>query len=401
MIRMKRNELEISHAAQAQPVQEQKQGSAPDKRRSSRTRLSTAIVAVMTTAALVLSPFAVTGQALAASATAAKPSATLAPFVNSGIQGYRQVEYAIKHNLVQPLNTVVKKDGYQLTVNGFIADKYELIVLFTAQADSKRAFVFMPPKGHSLQLTDAVTGKVISGKKMNAATIQSASPAKKNHIMYGIAKIPLSSPLTTPPKKVAAEFQLGTLTAIELNQLEALDAEMLVVAEKARANDPDQTTPFSWSPELLKKYNTLKSSVKYSPVLKAAFDINPKVWKQETRTLSPEETIDVAGHKIKVKLELTPFTTVITLSSDEALFKNKEFLEIFNKDYSPSLLVKSGTGDYKTEEGTSIYTYTDHEMKIISQSYFFLNKPQSIRLDFTTMKERTIKQQLIVDLSKQ
>lgn len=56
MIRMKRNELDISHAAQAQPIQEQKQGSAPDKRRSSRTGLSTAIVAVMTTAALVLSP---------------------------------------------------------------------------------------------------------------------------------------------------------------------------------------------------------------------------------------------------------------------------------------------------------------------------------------------------------
>lgn len=295
---------------------------------------------------------------------------------------------------------MVKKDGYQLTVNGFIADKYELIVLFTAQADSKRAFVFMPPKGHSLQLTDAVTGKVISGKKMNDATIQSTSPAKKNHIMYGIAKIPLSSPLTTPPKKVAAEFQLGTLTVIELNQLQALDAEMLAVAEKASAADPDRTS-FSWSPDLVKRYNALKSNVKYSPVLKVAFDINPKAWKQEIRTLAPEETIDVAGHKIKVKLELTPFTTVTTLSSDEALFKNKEFLEIFNKDYYPSLLVKSGTGDYKGLEGNSYYTYSDHEMKIVTQSYFFLNKPQSIRLDFTTMKERTIKQQLIVDLSKQ
>ncbi|WP_238654445.1 DUF4179 domain-containing protein [Paenibacillus piscarius] len=401
MIGMKRNEMEISHAAQTQTIQEQRQCSAPDKRRFSKTKLSAAIVAVMTTAALVLSPFAVTGQALAAPAATAKPSAALAPFVNSGIQGYRQVEYAMKHNLVQPLNTVVKKDGYQLTVNGFIADKYELIILFTAQADSKRAFVFMPPKGHSLQLTDAVTGKVISGKKMNDATIQSTSPAKKNHIMYGIAKIPLSSPLTTPPKKVAAEFQLGTLTAVELDQLKALDAEMLAVAEKARANNPDQKSSFSWSPELLKKYNTLKSSVKDSPVLKAVFEINPKVWKQEARTLTPEETIDVAGHKIKVKLELTPFTTVTTLSSDEALFKNKEFLEIFNKDYYPSLLVKSGTGEYKSEEGASIYTYTDHEMKIVSESYFLLNKPQSLRLDFTNMKERTITQQLVVDLSKQ
>lgn len=76
---IKRDTMEIKHTAQTHPGQEQKQWSAPNKRRSSRNRLSTAIVAVMTTAALVLSPFAVTGQALAASATAAKPSAALAP----------------------------------------------------------------------------------------------------------------------------------------------------------------------------------------------------------------------------------------------------------------------------------------------------------------------------------
>ncbi|MFD1903043.1 hypothetical protein ACFSQ7_01185 [Paenibacillus rhizoplanae] len=101
---------------------------------------------------------------------------------------------------------------------------------------------------------------------------------------------------------------------------------MLAAAEKAHADNLDQTSSFSYSPELLKKYDAIKSNVKYSPVLKVVFDINPKVWKQETRTLTPEETIDVAGHKIKVKLELTPFTTVTTLSSDEALFKKTESL---------------------------------------------------------------------------
>lgn len=176
---------------------------------------------------------------------------------------------------------------------------------------------------------------------------------------------------------------------------------MLAAAEKAHADDPDQTSSFSYSPELLKKYNALKSNVKYSPVLKVAFDINPKVWKQETRTLMPEETIDVAGHKIKVKLELTPFTTVTTLSSDEALFKNREFMETFYMEYNPSLLVKNGTGDYKSQEGASAYTYADHEMRIVSESYFFLNKPQSLRLDFTNMKDRKITQQLIVDMPNQ
>ncbi|WP_342476506.1 DUF4179 domain-containing protein [Paenibacillus sp. FSL H7-0350] len=139
MIRMKRNDMEISHAAQMQPIQEPKQWSASDKRRSSRARISTAIVAVMTTAALVLSPFAVTGQALTVSAAAANQAAALAPFEKLEIQNKEQIQYAIKHNLVQPLNTVAKKDGYQLTLKGLIADKYELIILFTAQTDSKRA----------------------------------------------------------------------------------------------------------------------------------------------------------------------------------------------------------------------------------------------------------------------
>lgn len=62
--------------------------------------------------------------------------------------------------------------------------------------------------------------------------------------------------------------------------------------------------------------------------------------------LSPEETLDVAGHKIKINLELTPFTTIITLSSDEGLFKDKEFLKTFNPDYYPALMVDSGNGKY-------------------------------------------------------
>ncbi|WP_340020583.1 DUF4179 domain-containing protein [Paenibacillus sp. FSL K6-1096] len=390
MIRMKRNESKLQGA--------QTQCPAADQRRSSRPKLSAAIVAVMTTAALVLSPFAVTGQALAAPAAAAKPQAALAPFVNPKLQNYKQVEYAIKHNLVQPLNTVVKKDGYQLTVNGFIADKYELIILFTAQADSKLAFTSQAPQGHEMQLTDVITGKVISGKKMNDAAVQGVSPAKQNHVMHGIAKIPLSSPLTTPPQKVAAEFRLTSLTGNELKQLEAMEAQMMAEAKKAyQANPKDKTS--KTSPELLKKYNALKAKVKKSPPLKAVFEIDPKAWEQESLTLTPEETVDIAGHQIKVNMELTPFTTITTLSSDEVLFTDKEFNEKFKKDYSLSLLVMSGNGEYKPQEGISSYTYSDHKLTIVSENYFLLDKPQSLRLDFKNLKENKVTQQMIIDLT--
>lgn len=388
MIRMRRNEMKLQRA--------QTQCPAADQRRS-RPKLSAAIVVVMTTAALVLSPFAVTGQALAATAAAAKPSAALAPFVNPKLQNNKQVEYAIKHNLVQPLNTVVTKDGYKLTVNGFIADKYELIILFSAQVDSKRAFTPQEPQGHELQLTDAITGKVISGKKMNDAGVYGVSPAKKNHVMYGIAKIPLSSPLTTTPKKVAAQFQLNTLTASELSQLEAVEAQMMAEAKKAYQDNPKDKTSKT-SPELLKKYNALKAKVKKSPPLKAVFEIDPKVWEQESLTLTPEETVDMAGHQIKVSMELTPLTTITTLSSDEALFTDKEFNEKFKKDYSPSLLVMNGNGEYKPQEGSSAYTYSDNKLTIVSENYFLLDKPKSLRLDFKNMKENKITQQMIIDL---
>ncbi|MEK3900042.1 DUF4179 domain-containing protein [Paenibacillus sp. FSL R7-0179] len=400
MIKMKRNGMEISEAAQTQPVQEPKQGSAPDQRRSSRTRLSTAIVAVMTAAALVLSPFAVTGQALAAPAAAVKPSAALAPFVKLGIQNNKQIEYAIKHNLVQPLNTVVTKDGYKLTLNGVITDKYELIILFTAQADSNRAFTSQAPQVHELQLTDAITGKVISGKKMNDAGVYGVSPAKQNHIMHGTAVIRLTPPLTTAPQKVAAEFRLTSLTGGELKQLEAMEAQMMAEAKKAfQANPKDKTS--KTSPELLKKYNALKAKVKKSPPLKAVFEIDPKVSEQESLTLTPEETVDMAGHQIKVNMELTPLTTITTLSSDEAVFTDKAFKEKFNNNYYPSLLVKSGNGEYKPQEGGSTYKYSDNTLTIVSENYFLLDKPQSLRLDFMNLKENKATQQLIIDLSSQ
>ncbi|WP_342548023.1 DUF4179 domain-containing protein [Paenibacillus sp. FSL P2-0089] len=400
MSRMKRNEMENSHAAHTLPRQGPKQGSAPDKRQSSRTRISTAIVAVMTAAALVLSPFAGTGQALTASASAANQASALAPFVNPKIQNYEQIEYAIKHNLVQPLNTVVKKDGYQLTLKGLIADKYELIILFTAQTDSKRAFTDSGPQWHDLQLTDAVTGKVISGRKMNDAIVQGVSPAKQNNIMHGAAVIRLTTPLTTAPKKVAGEFVLTSLLSSELKQLEAVEAQMSAEAQKAFAANP-KTTSFKTSPALQKKYDALKGKIKKSPPLKVAFEINPKVWEQKSQMLSPEETLDVAGHKIKINLELTPLTTIITLSSDEGLFKDKEFLKTFNPDHYPALMVESGNGKYTEQLGRNDYSNTDKEMKIVTESHFQLDQPKSIRIDFMNVMKKTVSQQVVVDLSNQ
>ncbi|MFD2881822.1 hypothetical protein ACFTAO_47505 [Paenibacillus rhizoplanae] len=59
----------------------------------------------------------------------------------------------------------------------------------------------MPPKGHSLQLSDAITGKVISGKKFNDALVIGASPAKKDHILYGIAKNPVKQSIDHASQK--------------------------------------------------------------------------------------------------------------------------------------------------------------------------------------------------------
>ncbi|WP_340020586.1 DUF4179 domain-containing protein [Paenibacillus sp. FSL K6-1096] len=379
--------------------QAQQQCPATGRRKSSRTNLSTAIVAAMTAAALVLSPFAVTGQALTASAAAANQAAALAPFEKLEIQNKEQIQYAIKHNLVQPLNTVVKKDGYQLALKGFIADKYSMIILYTAQTDSKRAFTSVGPQSHDLQLKDAVTGKVISGRKMNDAIVLGVSPAKQSNIMHGAAVIRLTTPLPTAPKKVAGEFVLTSLSGSELKQLEAVQAQMLEETRKAFAANP-KTTSFKTSPALLKKYDALKGKIKKSPPLKVAFEINPKVWEQESQMLSPEETLDVAGHKIKMNLELTPFTTIITLSSDEqGLFKDKEFLKTFNADYYPALMVDSGNGKYTLHQGRTANSYTDNGMKIMMESYFQLNQPKSICIDFKNVIKKTVTQQVIIDLS--
>lgn len=44
----------------------------------------------------------------------------------------QQTEYVTRHNLLVPMNVEIEQDGYQVNITGFMADKNQLILFYTA-----------------------------------------------------------------------------------------------------------------------------------------------------------------------------------------------------------------------------------------------------------------------------
>lgn len=266
--------------------------------------------------------------------TATEQGETLVPLVNMDVE---QREYVNRHHLLKPMNVEIAEDGYQVTVTGFMADKNQLVLFYTASVDGGRSLFSDDPRFVECIITDGVTGKVINGR---THPITSTSSPEK-HIKYTAARLRFDTPLTNPPSKIKVEFRLRSQAASG-------------------------------------------TKIQESPALQTTFDVSASYWKQEKYTIQSKETLDVGGHKIRVKLQLTPLTTIATFYSDEPVFKNNEFIKAFHEKYGSPLLwwSKTGTGDYTKQTGSSSVTVTDYEMKMLTETYFLMDKPQSLRLDF-------------------
>ncbi|WP_405105677.1 M56 family metallopeptidase [Paenibacillus sp. FSL K6-1217] len=258
----------------------------------------------------------------------------LVPFRNMNVQ---QTEYVNRHHLLKPMNVEVAQDGYKVNVTGFMADRHQLVIFYTASVDGGRSLFSDDPRFVECIITDGVTGKVINGR---THPITSTSSPEK-HIKYTAARLRFDTPLTNPPSKIKVEFRLRSQAASG-------------------------------------------TKIQESPALQTTFDVSASYWKQEKYTIQSQETLDVGGHKIRVKLQLTPLTTIATFYSDEPVFKNTEFIKAFHEKYGSPLLwwSKTGTGDYTQQTGSASVTVTDYEMKMLTETYFLMDKPQSLRLDF-------------------
>ncbi|MEK3761342.1 M56 family metallopeptidase [Paenibacillus sp. FSL P4-0338] len=258
----------------------------------------------------------------------------LVPLLNMDVE---QTEYVSRHHLLKPMNVEVAQDGYKVNVTGFMADRHQLVIFYTARVDGGRSLVSDDPRFVECIITDGVTGKVINGR---THPITSTSSPEK-HIQYTAARLRFDTPLTNPPSKIKVEFRLRSQAAGG-------------------------------------------TKIQESPALQTTFDVSASYWKQEKYTIQSKETLDVGGHKIRVKLQLTPLTTIATFYSDEPVFKNNEFIKAFHEKYGSPLLwwSKTGTGDYTQQTGSASVTVTDYEMKMITETYFLMDKPQSLRLDF-------------------
>lgn len=255
------------------------------------------------------------------------------PLLNLDVQ-----QYVSRHHLLKPMNVEIAEDGYRVTVTGFMADKNQLFIFYTARVDGGRSLFSEDPRFVECIITDGVTGKVINGRT-HPMTI---TDHPEKNVENVAARLLFDTPLTNPPSKIKVEFRLRSQAASG-------------------------------------------SKIQESPTLQTTFDVGASYWKQEKYTIQSKETLDVDGHKIRVKVQLTPLTTIATFYSDEPVFKNTEFKKAFNEKYGSPMLwwSKTGTGDYTQQTRSSSITYTDYEMKMLAETYFLMDKPQSLRLDFT------------------
>ncbi|MEK3718488.1 M56 family metallopeptidase [Paenibacillus sp. FSL R7-0333] len=257
---------------------------------------------------------------------------TEVPLLNLDVQ-----QYVSRHHLFKPMNVKVAKDGYQVNVTGFMADENQLVIFYTAKVDGGRALFSDDPRFVECIITDGVTGKVINGRT-HPMTITNRPEKNVENVA---ARLRFDTPLTDPPSKIKVEFRLRSQAAGE-------------------------------------------TKLQESPILQTTFDVSASYWKQEKYTIQSKETLDAGGHKIRVKLQLTPLTTIVTFYSDEPVFKNTEFKKAFNEKYGSPMLwwSKTETGDYTQQTRSTSITYTDYEMKMLAETYFLMDKPQSLRLDF-------------------
>lgn len=254
------------------------------------------------------------------------------PLLNLDVQ-----QYVSRHHLFKPMNVKVAKDGYQVNVTGFMADENQLTLYYTARVDGGRSLSSDNPHFVEWIIRDAVTGKVINGQ----TDPRNSTRRPEKNIEHTAAKIRFNPPLINPSSKIKVQFRLRS-----------------VAASGTKIQD--------------------------SPILQTTLDVGANYWKQEKYTVQSKETLDVGGHKIRVKLQLTPLTTIVTFYSDEPVFKNTEFKKAFNEKYGSPMLwwSKTGTGDYMQQTRSTSITYTDYEMNMLAETYFLMDKPQALRLDF-------------------
>ncbi|MEK4045914.1 M56 family metallopeptidase [Paenibacillus sp. FSL H8-0048] len=259
---------------------------------------------------------------------------SLGPLLHMDVE---QTEYVTRHHLLKPMNIKVAKDGYQVTVTGFMADRNQLFIFYTASVDAGRSL-----DSHNSHFVEWIIRDAVTGKRINGQTDpRNTTKHPEKNIEYTAAKIQFDPPLMNPSSKIKVQFRLRSVEA-----------------------------------------NGTKTQE--SPVLQTTLDLGANYWKQEEHTIQSKETLDVGGHKIRVKLQLTPLTTIVTFYSDKPVFKNTEFKKAFNEKYGSPMLwwSKTETGEHTQQTRSTSITYTDYEMNMLAETYFLMDKPQSLRLDF-------------------
>ncbi|WP_025690958.1 DUF4179 domain-containing protein [Paenibacillus zanthoxyli] len=321
--------------------------------RERKRRRAEGLAAAVVAAALAFGLFAGPGSLLPPvfQATEAGPTSDmpqgLAPFFSWSPDILPDtLNYAWRHHYVQPLDVKASQDGYGIVVNGVIADRNQIILLYTATSAPNREIYGIS----DLKLTSSSTGAAMDNGNYGSYSNQRERSNLQSYL--GISKISLDpAAIADRPSRIWADFQIGAV--------------------------PDGRTK-GWN-------RSDMSIVKFSPRLKVAIDLDPRFWQAEPMTALSEQTVTIQGHALRVKLEAYPISTRVTFLMDDTLLKDADFKRSFvlSNELQFSIYTRDkGSSEVQQQIGSSVGDWMEDGFQFMIDSRFSMDKPKSVRLNF-------------------
>ncbi|NGM85313.1 DUF4179 domain-containing protein [Paenibacillus sp. 7124] len=317
-----------------------------------KRRRAGGLAAAVVTAAVAAGLFAGPGSLLPAAfqATEAGPASDvpkgLAPFFSWNPDAIPStLTYAWRHRYVQPLDVKASQDGYGIVVHGVIADRNQIMLLYTATSAPNREIYGIS----NLKLSSSSTGAAMGNGNYGSYSNQRERSSLQSY--RGISKISLDpAAIADRPSRIWADFQIGAVPAGRTK---------------------------GWN-------HSDMSIVKFSPRLKVAIDLDPRFWQAEPVTALSEQTVTIQGHAFRVKLEAYPISTKVTFLMDDTLLKDADFKKSFvlSNELQFSIYTRDKGNREVQQIGSQTGGWMEEGFQFVMDSRFSMDKPKSVRLNF-------------------
>lgn len=294
------------------------------------------------------------GIAVAAAAIIAAPVAlSYADYIQSGTAG-----------------TVVQRSGVQVWTDSgaFISGHYSDRAVVQALENNiiKPIYVSAEKKGIRVEVMGAVTD---GRKAFILYSVQNNSSQAVQHVKFTLDYGKLQAP------SIGTSLELGSAgySVIEPGQTVNFAYTTTLVPTETYPKDVNYNVTFTENSEKA----LLSSSNKYRTSLSIPFELDPDMFKADTKKIAVNRTLSVDGQNIRVhQILYTPLATYVDLAYDEQ--NSKQIFQLLNpvltgkngernmKMYYPDVLTSTNSEVY-TERNSSTLVFSPHPLKAFDE----------------------------------